>query len=123
MGNTLWKLQPNVHVVKLQGEVADLITRLTALEAVVEAQAGEIGKFREELTTRHKVLSDDISAVEHRITTRLEIMEDAQAGKSDYSTKTGENSENPGGITLWSQRKAKLREAAADPSKFQPKKE
>src|ERR1700733_7247143 len=97
-------------------QIKDLTEQLAALSNVV-GELGELNaKLREEFQTRPQVTDDDLSAMESRLTTRLEGVEDSLAALGDYSKDDGETS--AGGFDKWSSRKAKARAAASDPSVF-----
>jgi hypothetical protein len=94
----------------------ELNEQISALSNVVGELTELNGKLQEALETRTKVMDDDLSAMESRLTTRLEGVEDSVAALGDYSKDDGETS--AGGFDKWSSRKAKARLAASDPSVF-----
>lgn len=92
----------------------ELKAKLDALGKVVEELSADNAKLREEMQTRFKVADDDLSAMESRLTARIEEIEDRVAGDADYSVNEEETPAS--GYVKPSVRKRQAAEAASDPT-------
>ena len=95
-----------------------LTDRLAALEKVVEVQAGTIADLTAEIQARTKATNTELTEMEARCVSRIEALEEQTSTSSDYSLDEGNkgNPEVSGGITKWSERKARAIAKHADPS-------
>lgn len=100
---TFWTKQQDARCVEQYNELKQ---QVEALGKVVDDLAAENGKLREELQTRSKVWDDDLSAMESRVITRMEGIEDRLTQGVDYSEDEGKKGESVGGRLPWTQRKA-----------------
>lgn len=95
-------------------QIKELGDKLDSLGRVVDELAAENGRLKEEMANRAKVTDDDLSAMESRLTTRIEEMEDRAAQGADYSVN--EEDSPVSGYVKPSVRKRKIAEAHSDPT-------
>lgn len=111
-------VETHASVVEAQSNAlrVSLTQQLDNLGTVVEELAADIGRLRAELQTRYQVLDSDVNAMESRLVTRIETLEDSDKPAADYSTAEGETP--VGGYKKWSQKKREAMQKVADPTVF-----
>jgi len=121
MGNVMWTRQQDQRCVdSIQALREELTGQLNALSTVVSEFTAELTEIREQMAARTKVVDDDLSAMESRVTTRLEELEDrlpGGEGGKDYST-VDKAVEPMGGFKKWTTRKREAELSQRDPSVF-----
>lgn len=93
---------------------------VSALETAYKALLFDAEKnLRDQAQARFRVLDDDMSAMEQRLTSRLEEIEDAGTSEEEDSAHSISDGDKPvGGHRPWSVRKREAIARASDPSVF-----